>query len=278
MLKTPPIEVNHLFKILDDKLMELLSALTEEEWHQPTIAKKWMVKDIAAHLLDGNIRGISIQRDKYFGDPPSDIQSYEGLVDYLNKLNADWVIAMRRTSPKMLLSLLRSTSSAFIDTITSLSPYENAMFSVAWAGESTSCNWLHVAREYTEKFIHQQQIRNAVGKESIITKELFHPFIDTCMQGMPYTFRNTVADAGTTVQITISSDAGGDWFIVKGESGWLLSKTATDNVSSIVTINPDTAWKLFSKGITPQEARASIAIDGNIYLGGTVLNLVAVMA
>jgi hypothetical protein len=35
---------------------------------------------------------------------------------------------------------------------------------VAWAGEAESKNWFHVARDYSEKWHHQQQIREAVSQ------------------------------------------------------------------------------------------------------------------
>ena len=60
-----PIPTVHLFPIIDQKLIELLQSLTPEDWERPTIAKKWRVKDIAAHLLDGNIRTLSLSRDKH---------------------------------------------------------------------------------------------------------------------------------------------------------------------------------------------------------------------
>lgn len=60
------IETLHLFSILDRKLIELLKSLTLEEWNSQTVAKLWKVKDVASHLLDGNLRGISTSRDNYF--------------------------------------------------------------------------------------------------------------------------------------------------------------------------------------------------------------------
>ena len=54
--RTPTISVTHLFPVLDDLLLQLLRSLTPDEWNAPTIARLWKVKDIAAHLLDGNIR------------------------------------------------------------------------------------------------------------------------------------------------------------------------------------------------------------------------------
>jgi hypothetical protein len=54
-----------------------------------------------------------------------------------------------------------------------LDPFAEAIFSVGWAGEEKSLNWFHIAREYTEKWHHQQQIRLAVGQEQICTQETF---------------------------------------------------------------------------------------------------------
>ena len=68
-----PIQVLPLFPVLDDKLSELLRSLSSEDWQQPTLARKWTVKDVAAHLLDGNLRTLSFVRDRYFGEKPERI-------------------------------------------------------------------------------------------------------------------------------------------------------------------------------------------------------------
>lgn len=52
MNQTIPLHLVHLLPILNEKLYELFESLTEEEWHTQTIAKLWLVKDVAAHLLD----------------------------------------------------------------------------------------------------------------------------------------------------------------------------------------------------------------------------------
>ncbi|HTG55299.1 MAG TPA: maleylpyruvate isomerase N-terminal domain-containing protein, partial [Niabella sp.] len=54
------VKTLELFPILDGMLIGLLESLTEAEWNAPTIARLWKVKDVASHLLDGNLRGLSI--------------------------------------------------------------------------------------------------------------------------------------------------------------------------------------------------------------------------
>ncbi len=272
------IHTKHLLPVLDAKLIELLHSLTEEEWNKPTIAKLWTVKDIAAHLLDGNIRTLSLDRDRHQLLPDRSINHYNDLVDYLNELNAVWVKASKRLSPQVLTELLEITGKQYSAYWQKADLFADAIFSVAWAGEQMSKNWFHIAREYTEKFIHQQQIREAVNKPGIITKELFYPFIETFMQALPYTYRNTDAATGTAVEVTVSTEVGGSWFVVKEKEEWVLLEETSQPVSASVIIDPSTAWKLFSKGITPAEAKQTAVIKGDLQLAEVALIMLSVMA
>jgi hypothetical protein len=278
MKQEVPIPTAHLFSKLDAMLLELLRSLSNEEWYKPTIAKKWLVKDIAAHLLDGNIRTLSLSRDGLTLTPVEPVRNYSELVNYLNELNAVWVNASRRVSPRLLTEFLEITGKEFCSYMESLDPWDKAMFSVAWAGEEVSSNWFHIAREYTEKFLHQQQIRDAVGKPGLITHELFHPFIDTFMQALPYTYRHMILDEGTTLQVQITADAGGDWYLTRKNEGWILNKTRAGNPAAVLAIDPDTAWRLFSKGISPEQAREKVVIRGDEQLALPALEMVSVMA
>jgi uncharacterized protein (TIGR03083 family) len=273
-----PLKTLHLFPLLDRELISLLQSLTTEEWQLPTIAKLWTVKDIAAHLLDGNLRTLSFLRDNYFGETPPAIKSYSDLVVYLNHLNMSWTNATKRLSPQVVTELLATTGQQYIEQLEKLDPFADAIFSVAWAGQERSANWFHIAREYTEKFIHQQQIRDAVGKPGILTKELFYPFIDTFMYALPHTYRNTLAPTGTVVQIKVLTDIGGIWNIEKQDMNWVLTKTITQPPAATINITPDIAWQLFSKGITAETALLKTEITGDQQLGAVALQMVAVMA
>lgn len=273
-----PIKTVHLFPLLDQKLIELLKSLSADDWNKPTVAKLWTVKDIAAHLLDGNIRTISSSH-QFAGDlPPSPINSYRDLVDFLNGLNASWVKAMRRVSPQLLIELLETTGKQYSGIMAKADLFAPAPFSVAWAGEEHSVNWFHIAREYTEKFHHQQQIREAVSKQGIITAELFYPCVDTFMRGLPHAYRRVIANTGAMIQIKITGEAGGDWYLLKMTEGWTLTKSTGTTPGTVVSLTPDIAWKVFTKGIDPQTALEASKISGNINLGENLFDMVAVMA
>jgi uncharacterized protein (TIGR03083 family) len=273
-----PIKTVHLFPLLDQKLIELLSSLSADDWDRPTLAKLWTVKDVAAHLLDGNIRTISSSHH-FAGDAPLyPINNYSDLVDYLNQLNATWVKAMRRVSPQTLVELLETTGRQYSQIMAEADLFAPAQFSVAWAGEEQSVNWFHIAREYTEKFHHQQQIREAVGKQGIITADFFYPCIDTFMRGLPHAYRTVIANTGALIRVHITGKAGGNWYLLKAADAWALIKNTDITPDAIVTLSPDIAWKVFTKGIDPQTALEASEISGNINLGENLFNMVAVMA
>ncbi|MDN5288858.1 MAG: hypothetical protein JWR38_5132 [Mucilaginibacter sp.] len=273
-----PIKTIHLFPILNKLLIELLNSLSPEDWEKPTLARLWTVKDIAAHLLDGNMRTISFNQ-QFTSEIPPTINSYQDLVNYLNELNATWINAMKRVSPALLTHLLEITGKPYAEHMAALHPFATARYSVAWAGEEQSENWFHIAREYTEKWHHQQQIREAVNKQGIMTRELFYPCIATFMQALPYTYRNVKAEEGTLIKITILGEAGGNWYLQKNLNNWTLTTTiSSKSVNCAVDINPDIAWKFFTKGISPDIALQNSTLSGDIKLGEKLFEAVAVIA
>ncbi len=277
LIRQAPVDVVDLLPVLDRKLMELLKSLTPEEWEKQTIARLWKVKDVAAHLLDGNIRILSRLRDKYAGEQ-AEMHSYQERVTYLNTLNADWIKAMKRVSPAMLILLHEATGQQYYNYYKSLNPFDKAVFSVDWAGEAESKNWMHIAREYTEKFLHQQQIRETVNRPGLMVPAFFYPFIDIFMLALPYTYRNVMAEEGTIVKITVTSNMGGSWYLYRLQDKWELNKRSIATPAAELILDPDTAWKLFSKGVTPAEVKDKISITGDIVLAQIALTMISVMA
>lgn len=276
MMKVP-IPTLHLFMPLDQKLIGLLKSLSPEDWNKPTLAKLWTVKDVAAHLLDGNLRVLALAQN-YLGDSPSEINSYNDLVDYLNRLNADWVRAMKRVSPTTIIELLETTQQSVIDYYHSLDVWAPAPFSVAWAGEEESKNWFHLAREYTERWHHQQQIREAVGKEGIMEKDFFYPLIQTFMMALPHTYRTITAPDGSVISVKVNGPAGGEWRIIYQNQKWNFTNDTNQTPDVIIEMSADCAWKLFTKALSETEALEKIKIFGNQELGKPILKMVSVMA
>jgi uncharacterized protein (TIGR03083 family) len=265
----------HLFQPLEQKLIDLLKSLSAADWNRPTVANMWTVKDVAAHLLDTSVRTVA-SAQHHVVEPPEPVNSYQDLVNYLNQLNADWVKAMRRVSTQTLIDFLQLTQKPMIDYYHSLDLQAPARFPVAWAGESESKNWFHIAREYTERWHHQQQIRDAVGQDGIMNREYFYPMMDTLMQALPHNYRTTNAPDGTCITIIITGTAGGTWIIQQQNTTWQFVGAAQQNVTT-VTLTADTAWKLFTKALPAEEVNNRVKVSGQKELSEPLLKMVAVM-
>src|SRR5690349_12308763 len=122
-----PIDTAHLFRLLDAKLIELLRLLSDEDWSRQALPRR-TVKDIAAHLLDGNLRRLSMGRDGYWGEQFSG--ESDDLITFLQGLNTDWVKACKRLSPNVLIDLLESSGRQVSEYFASLGPFQPATFGV----------------------------------------------------------------------------------------------------------------------------------------------------
>jgi uncharacterized protein (TIGR03083 family) len=273
------IETVSLFPPLHEELMRLLKNLPPEDWLKPTICAGWLVRDIAAHLLDGDLRRLSFTRDGMPPPPPgSPIESHQDLVAFLNGLNAEWVRAARRMSPQVLVDLLGLTGPQVSAFFTSLDPDGEAAFSVGWAGESVSSNWFDIAREYTERWHHQQQIRDAVGAPGLRSRYWLHPVLETFVRALPYTYRDAAAPEGACVVVAITGEAGGVWSLQRGESAWTLWAGEAAGAACHIAVDADAAWRLFTKGIPRSTAGKHLRIRGDRGLGEVLFGALAVMA
>jgi len=272
-----PIPTLHLFPVLQKNLIELLRSLDAKEWQTQTIARLWKVKDVAAHILDGNLRRIAAMRDGWQSPPDRLITSNDDLISYLNDLNASWVKVFKRVSPQQLIEMIEASWDPYMQALESRDPYSDATWSVSWAGQAHSLHWLDTAREYTEKWLHQQQIRDAVKKPGILTNELYHPFLEIFMLALPHTYRGVEAPAGTCLQFTITGQGGGNWWLVKN-GNWELHPEAGGKLLSHTTIDGEVAWKLFSASWKKDDVENKIQIEGDKKLGSGILDMVSVMA
>jgi uncharacterized protein (TIGR03083 family) len=272
-----PILTAYLFPKLEALLLDLLRSLSLEDWEKQTVSPKWKVKDVAAHLLDTPLRGVSIARDSYLPESPQ-INSSAELATYINRLNRDGVNVYRRLSPAVLISMMEVASKLLADYHASRDPLAQAPYGVSWSGEDTSANWFDTAREYTERWHHQQQIRLAVNKPGIMSRELYYPVLDCFLRALPFTYRTISAKPGTLVQIIISGEYGGLWYLYRAEDGWRLIGEPSGEKVSETTIPQEIAWRIFTKGIDRESAESQVTVTGDAKLGLHVLGMISIVS
>lgn len=272
-----PISTVDLFEPLHRELLVVLRNLSPDEWTLPTVARQWVVRDVAAHLLDGDLRALSALRDGHVAPPDVPIDDEGKLVAFLDRLNAEWVKASHRLSPGVLTDLLAVTGPAVAAVFRALPPDGPAPFPVAWAGESVSTNWMHIAREYTERWHHQMQIRTVVGQPGLLARRWFYPLLDISMRALPHAYRDVPVEPGTSVTVAVGGDGGGVWAIVREDTGWRLYEGEPDVSTVRIGLDPDTAWRTLYHALLPAEARNRATVDGPDHLAAPFFRARSVM-
>jgi len=271
-----PILCAPLLRQVDEQLIDLLGSLTPGEWDLQTIAPLWKVRDVAAHLLDTVLRKLSMARDGCYVETV-DIRSPQELIAFVNRLNREGVTVYRRLSPKVLIPMMREACEQGARFHESLDPFAPAAFAVSWAGETISLNWFDTARELTERWHHQQQIRLATNRAGLMTPEVYRPVLECFVRGLPHAFRDVEASPGTLVVLKISGECGGRWFLSRSLKAWRLAEPSEGEFACVVTIPQELAWRVFTKGIDRDSARAQIDMEGNPALGEKVLQMTAIV-
>ncbi len=195
----------------------------------------------------------------------------------VNRLNREGVTVYRRLSPPLLIELMQSACGQSARFHESLDPFAPAAFPVSWAGEEKSLNWFDTARELTERWHHQQQIRLATNRPGLMQPEVYHPVLDCFARGLPYLYRDVDAAVGTTLLLEIPGECGGRWFLCRTSTGWWFVNRDVPNPASRVKIPPALAWRLFTRGLDRKSAWGQVEIEGDPALGERVLNLTAII-
>jgi uncharacterized protein (TIGR03083 family) len=255
-------------------LLGLLRSLTNEDLARPTVCPGWNVTDIALHILGGDLNNLSRRRDGY---QERAIGPSDDLPSYLNEINDAWVRGSRRLSLQVLLDLLVRSGEQTYTYFRSLDLFANGE-PVTWAGPDAAPVWLDVAREYTERWVHQQQIRDAVGQPGLMEPRFFAPVLATFVHALPWALREVKRREGTAVQLEIVGESGGVWSGRRERDRWVLLQGPVDTAQARVSMDQDLAWHLFTKGITPAAAASQVGSLGDARLISAVLNMSSIIA
>lgn len=275
------IDVIDLFPGERAALLGLLDDLSDDDWAAPTACPGWSVRDVACHLLADDAGRLSGGRDGFrnpwFGAAGEDLGTFDGVVAAIDRQNAEWVTATKRLSPRLIVELLRFTGDATTAYFQRLDPLATGM-AVDWIGPEPAPLWLDLAREYTERWTHQQHIRDAVGRPGLKDRRWFGPVLETFVRGVPRALAGAPAERGAVVRLAIDGDAGGSWSFRRHDRWMPEVRVCDEACACIVTLDQDDAWRIFTKGMPAAAARQRATIEGDRLLGERMLGTVSILS
>jgi uncharacterized protein (TIGR03083 family) len=274
------IDTRHLYAPERQAILNLLEQLEPNQWQMPTVCDGWTVHDVALHILWVDLSLLSRRRDGWEGRPqdaPANLTDLASTIAFINDLNATWLRGARRLSPRLVCTLLRTSGqelAAFVQTwdLETLGP------PVGWAGPESAPVWLDLAREFSERWVHQQHIRDAVGIPGATETAFLRPVLAAFMYALPFALREVTGRVGDTMRVTIAGDAGGTWQVVRQPETWKLEGPTTTLPAAALELDQDLAWRLFTKGVSPSDARSRVDASGDPGLIDAALRTVAILA
>ena len=186
-------------------LLALLSGLSSQEWVAASAAPGWTVKDLALHLLDDDLGWLSRGRD---ADRSGllDMSSHSSFVQALAAKNQRWVDGAQGLSLSVVTGLLRWVGREMDDYYASINLRDEG--GVSWASDGPVPQWFDIAQDLTERWVHQMQMREAIGKIGDYAATYLPAVLRTFVWALPHQFAY-VAPEGSDVAVDLG--VGGRW-------------------------------------------------------------------
>lgn len=239
--EAPPVDVREPLTAQRGRLLTLLTSLTGGQWAAPTAAPRWAIKDIALHLLDVDISWLARDRDHDQTGIIPVPADHDEFVRGLAQRNQRWVDGTSTLSPRLITGLLAWSGEqldAYLHTVDL-----TGASSVYWAGHVPL--WFDLAREFTERWVHYQQIREAArptGHDQ--HQDQYLPLVlRTFIWGFPHQYQ-APAPAGTAIALEIPGI--GAWTLTRTATGWSLDEGQPAAPAASLRITGEAAWRLLT--------------------------------
>ncbi len=267
-----PLDVRPLLAPLREALVEVMTDRSDSAWQAATTTG-WTVADTIAHLLGDDLGRLARTRDGHHAPGPAVDESFE---QYIDRLNQEWVVAARRLSPRLLVELLAHTGKQ-VRALWTGHELDEPSEAVSWAGVDPAPLWLDIARDYTEYWIHQAQVREALDEPLLDDPRFLEPVVSTFLRSLPHALRDLAPEEGeATLTIEVTDLTPGDWHLRADPDGWRFV-TAVGHADTLVRWDADTVWRLGCRMIDPPTARARAHVDGDVEVGAVVCELLSVI-
>lgn len=257
-----PVDVLPVMEQERAEFVRFLESLTAEDAGAPTICDGWTVGDIAVHLLGGDLSFLARNRDRKESTLEVRADGWDDLVSGLDALNERWVSGGRFLSTRLTAELLEVTGrlmSEFLKEVDSKAAGET----VSWAGPDPAPWWLVAAREFTERWVHHQQIRDALDRPGLNGPSFVAPILATAMHGVRPAYLEVDAPEQTTVTIDVTGRAGFSWAVRRDAEGWKLYEGLSREATTRLTLEQDTAWRFLMMMATAADTRAKVSVEGD---------------
>ena len=251
-----------------DALLDLLGSLGPDEWQVPTECPAWTVQGLVLHVLGDDLSLLARQRDQATNSLLLYAEDHPGLDlrALLDGFNEQWVTAATFLSPALVVELLRLTgewSAAFYEAVDLDGPSEPVGF---FGATGPSPYRQVIGRELVERWVHQHQLRRAVGRPDLGV-ELLAVVGGVFVSGLAARLGDIGVPEGGRVAVQVPGVAA--WTITRTDRGWDPIAGGDGAVAALV-LATDAATPVLSR--MPGAAGAgAVSTSGDPVVGDALL-------
>ncbi len=228
-----------MFAAQRQRLVTFLRGLGADDWRRRTACCGWDVSDVLAHVVGdvlGRIGGLGGHRGRNPG------RVGESLGELVDRTNQEWVVACRRLSPQLMIEMLE-WAGPVADQLWLSRRLDDPSLGVSWAGVDPAPLWLDAAREVTEYWVHERQLREAVGNHTEGLPDVA-TVLDVFARGLPCTLgRFNLGEHADRIRV---GSAGRSWRFRRHGNQWWYSDEA-DPDEAVVSFDGELLWRRWTR-------------------------------
>jgi uncharacterized protein (TIGR03083 family) len=246
LVDAPIVDARPLITAQRAAFVSLLRSLDADAWGLSTACPGWSVKDVVSHVLSDDLGWLARERDRDRSGLLDASVDHRAFIRSLNAKNQRWVDVMRELSPRLLCDLLAWVGG---ETDVHYAGLDLAGAGFVWWAGGAVPQWFDVAQDLTEHWLHEQQVREAVGRVDPDTPQLA-AVLHTLVWALPHHYRSIEAPIGSTLAVEITGTGGGEWTLTRGVDDWQMDERVASASDARVVIAADAAWRLFAGALT----------------------------
>ena len=137
---------------------DLLSGLSDDEWHTPTVLDGWDVQDNVAHIIgtEEMLNGVAAPAIEI------DRGARDHIRNDIGEFNEKWVESIRAMDPPLVLTRFGEVTAERLGVLEAMSQDEWDAESFTPAGKDTFGRFMQI--RVFDCWLHEQDIRDAVGR------------------------------------------------------------------------------------------------------------------
>jgi hypothetical protein len=120
---------------------------------------------------------------------------------------------------------------------------------VAWTGPEPVPMWFDIAQDLTERWVHQQQIRDAVGMSGLTDDRFLGTILRTFVWALPHHYRG-LTGPDLEIFVHLEGASGSEWTLARHNEQWDLHEGQTEEPAATISLPPTDAWRHFTGALS----------------------------